>query len=173
MSSAYYQNNKDYILKKHKEWKTANKDRVKVLSKEYYLKNKDKIANKARAYYLKNRDKILAKSHSYKENRKKLDPGFKLKLLLRIRLYKAIKGNYKTGSAVKLLGCTVQELKNYLESKFSVGMNWNNHGLWHIDHVKPLASFDLTNLDEMKLACHYTNLQPLWAKDNQEKWKHE
>jgi hypothetical protein len=87
---------------------------------------------------------------------------------LRSRLRKAIKNNQKTGSAVKNLGCSIKRLKEYLENKFTEGMTWDNYGLkgWHIDHVKPLSSFDLTKAEELKKAVHYTNLQPLWAKDN-------
>lgn len=58
------------------------------------------------------------------------------------------------------------ELRAHLEAQFQAGMSWDNYGEWHIDHIKPLASFDLEDTDQLKLACHYTNLQPLWAKDN-------
>jgi hypothetical protein len=53
-------------------------------------------------------------------------------------------------------------------------MSWENHGEWHIDHIRPCASFsDLTQLEQQKQCCHYTNLQPLWAIDNilkSDKW---
>jgi hypothetical protein len=90
---------------------------------------------------------------------------------LRSRVSKIVSGVVKQGSAIKDLGCTVDELKIYLESQFQPGMSWNNYGqdTWHIDHIKPLASFDLSNSDELKKAVHYTNLQPLWAKDNLKK----
>lgn len=67
-----------------------------------------------------------------------------------------------------LIGCSISELKGYLENLFSDGMSWDNRGMygWHIDHVKPCASFDLTNEEEVKKCFHYTNLQPLWARDN-------
>ena len=92
----------------------------------------------------------------------------RLEANLRARLYVAIKNNYKAGSAVSDLGCTVEELRAYLGRLFSPGMTWWNWGVygWHIDHVKPLASFDLTDREQFKEACHYTNLQPLWAEDN-------
>ena len=87
---------------------------------------------------------------------------------LRARLRDSLKNNYKSGSAVKNLGCSLKELKAYLESKFQEGMCWDNWNIngWHIDHIKPLSSFDLSNKDQLLKACHYTNLQPLWAKDN-------
>ena len=79
----------------------------------------------------------------------------------------ALKSRAKSGSAVRDLGCSVQELMIYLASGFSDGMTWGNYGtLWHIDHVKPLASFDLASGEQVRTACHYTNLQPLLVEDN-------
>lgn len=72
----------------------------------------------------------------------------------------------RSGSAVRLLGCSVDALKKHLESKFTVGMTWDNYGLWHIDHIKPLAKFDLSVKSQAEEVCHYTNLQPLWASEN-------
>jgi len=101
-------------------------------------------------------------------NRRKTDIQFKLSHNLRVRLISAIKGNYKVGSAVKDLGCSVEELKSYIESKFQPGMSWDNWTKdgWHIDHIKPLSSFDLTDRNKLLEACHYTNLQPLCTTDN-------
>lgn len=92
----------------------------------------------------------------------------RLKNDLRVRLNRALKGSKKTGSAVRDLGCTIEELKKHLESKWQEGMTWDNHSIdgWHIDHIRPLASFDLTDPVQLKQACSYTNLQPLWAEDN-------
>jgi hypothetical protein len=72
----------------------------------------------------------------------------------------------KAGSPVRDLGCTVPELKLHLEALFQPGMSWDNYGEWHIDHIKPLAKFDLTDRDQFVQACHYTNLRPLWAEEN-------
>ncbi len=68
----------------------------------------------------------------------------------------------------RLKGCSVGFLKEYLEKQFSPGMSWNNWSRdgWHIDHIRPLKSFDLTDREQVKQACHYTNLRPAWAKDN-------
>lgn len=85
---------------------------------------------------------------------------------LRIRIRHALKSNSKCASTTKLLGITIAEFVKYFESKFTNGMSWNNHGEWHIDHIVPCASFNLTKTSEQKKCFHYTNLQPLWAHDN-------
>ncbi len=96
------------------------------------------------------------------------DPCYRLACQLRTRLHVAILGNAKTGSAVRDLGCSIEELQTYLGARFQPGMSWANHGIhgWHIDHIKPLAAFDLTDREQLLEAVHYTNLQPLWAADN-------
>lgn len=92
---------------------------------------------------------------------------------LRSRLNKAIGHGWKTGSAVADLGCSIDELKAHLESKFTEGMTWETYGRtgWHIDHIKPLCRFDLKDEVQLKEACHYTNLQPMWWDDNLRKRK--
>tara|TARA_R110000868_G_scaffold66014_6_gene197004 strand:+ start:5682 stop:6254 length:573 start_codon:yes stop_codon:yes gene_type:complete len=107
-----------------------------------------------------------ASQKAYHRARIESDINYRLAKNLRSRLTSAIKHNSKTGSAIRDLGCDIEFLKNYLESLFTKGMSWNNYGKWHIDHIKPLANFDLTNREELLKACHYTNLQPLWAIDN-------
>ncbi len=97
----------------------------------------------------------------------KSDPQYKLKLYLRTRIRSAVKSNARAGSAVKDLGCSITELKIQLEGQFLPSMTWDNHGpVWHIDHIKPLSRFDLTDRTQFLEACHYTNLQPLFALDN-------
>jgi hypothetical protein len=72
----------------------------------------------------------------------------------------------KNNRTIDLLGCSVSFLKGYLEEKFKDGMTWENHGEWHIDHIKPCASFNLLDQEDQKKCFHYTNLQPLWAFEN-------
>ncbi len=95
----------------------------------------------------------------------------RLAVRLRSRLHIAIKQEYKAGSAVEDLGCSIEELKQHLEAQFSDGMNWENWSRdgWHIDHIMPLVSFDLTDRDQFLKATHFTNLQPLWAEENLKK----
>tara|TARA_B100002019_G_scaffold192928_1_gene166932 strand:+ start:175 stop:759 length:585 start_codon:yes stop_codon:yes gene_type:complete len=129
---------------------------------EYYQKNKDKIRDRLKQY----RQEHKQERNEYVKNKYKTDINYKLSELLRNRVRKAIKSYKRPGSAVKDLGCTVQELKDHLELQFKPGMTWDNHGQWHIDHIKPLSIFDLSDPEQFMEACHYSNLQPLWAKDN-------
>jgi hypothetical protein len=124
-----------------------------------------------KCYLLVNKEKIKELGNIYVKERCKRDPQYKLSLHLRSRLAHAIREGHhklKCGSHVIDLGCSIEELKEYLESKFLPGMSWNNWSKtgWHVDHVKPLSAFNLILPEEFKVACHYTNLQPLWAKDN-------
>ena len=128
-----------------------------------------------KAYGKKRRTTSLYREYqkSYGVERYSRDVQFKLTKRLRIRLLQALNGNFKNGSAIDNLGCSVEELKSHLESQFEPGMSWENHGhgngKWNIDHIRPLASFDLTDPRQVALACHYTNLQPLWYEDNVKK----
>ena len=128
-------------------------------------------AEKARKYYESNKEIILAKNYEYAKKRLQEDICLKLARNLRCRLNKAIKNNQKTGSAIDNLGCSIEEFKKYIESLWRPGMNWDNnsHTGWHIDHIKPLSAFNLNDEEELKKACHYTNLQPLWYNENMSK----
>jgi len=187
---ARYIANKDKLNVQSKNWRNANKDKIKEQKKAYWEANKDKLKQQKKAYRDANKDRIKLQNKTYREvnkdkikvyhevnkdkknkrnrERKKNDIQYKLSDNLRTRLYHAINNNQKVGSAVRDLGCTIDELKTYLESKFQPGMNWDNWTIdgWHIDHIKPLSSFDLSDRKQMLEACHYTNLQPLWSKDN-------
>lgn len=85
----------------------------------------------------------------------------------RAALLRAMSQKYT--NTFNLVGCNPEELLKHLESKFQNGMSWNNYREWVIDHIKPCISFDLTQIEEQKKCFHYTNLQPLWAKDNSKK----
>ena len=80
-----------------------------------------------------------------------------------------LKNGYKSKRTTELLGCSFEEVWNHLESKFQPGMTKENHGLWHVDHIRPCASFDLTDPEQQKICFHYTNLEPMWAIDNLKK----
>lgn len=126
-------------------------------------------SERASSYAKNNRSKINERLRFKYQN----DNRFKMKAILRSRLNSAVKKGVKSGSAVSDLGCSIEYLKKYLEVKFEYGMTWDNwgkgEGYWHIDHIIPLASFDLADPEQLKKACHYTNLQPMWEKENLQK----
>ena len=139
--------------------------------KQYREENKEKIVQLNKSWYEANREKDIADRAICHSRLMTEDKVYRLKSILRSRLNNVIKDNCKSGSFVADLGCSVEFLKTYLEDKFQPGMNWSNHTIkgWHIDHIIPLSTFDLSNREELKKACHYTNLQPLWSKDNWQK----
>jgi len=150
-------------------WNKKNKDPKKF--SEYRSKKYQKNIITTKKYYRKNRKKIQKRIYKYITNRRKNDLNFRTADVLRRRMRHALKGALKKESALKLLGCTMSELWQHLESKFQPGMTRENYGQWHIDHIKPCASFDLTKDEEQAACFHYTNLQPLWAEQNLKKGK--
>jgi len=125
-----------------------------------------------RRYRQNHPDKIRAKnSRQYPRYRRSIQQ--KLRRNLRNRLWYALKGERKVGSAVRDLGCSIDFLKKHLESKFQPGMSWDNYGVgnnkWSVDHITPISLFDLTDRKQLLKACNYVNLQPLWSSDNSRK----
>lgn len=162
------------LFYKGKNYKDGYRSYCKVCTikkkTEYYEKNRKRTIKipKSQETIEKQRQAKNNYCKKYNKTRRSVDIQFKLTTGLRNRLGRALKSNFKSGSAVKDLGCSIDELKNYLESQFETGMTWDNYGLhgWHIDHILALSKFDLTNREEFLIAVHYTNLQPLWAKVN-------
>ena len=166
----YYQKNRSQILEQARVYGVRNRNRILMYQTKYrLLEDKDKKAVYHAAYKKAHRKEV----NEYVLQKKKNDIQFKLQVGLRNRLLRALDGNYKSGSAVADLGCTIDELKFYLERQFQDGMTWENWSRdgWHIDHKIPLAFFDLTDREQLLKAVHYTNLQPLWAVENLKKNK--
>jgi hypothetical protein len=157
-----------------KQWKLAIFDGYQNISNKMVRKYLDSDGN----VWLKRTECtpcIQERLEQYKikliKRRKKIQ-GINRKLShnLRKRLSKVVKrlfkGKSRSSSAAKDLGCSIDELRVHLESKFQSGMNWCNYGKWHIDHIYPLSKADLSDRESLLKVIHYTNLQPLWAKDN-------
>lgn len=165
-----------------KEYARKNREKLREYNKNYYLRNRQKAIEVSKQNYYDNKNRVLERNKIYRKNNKlltratarlynkkrKTEVNYKLATNLRSRLGSAIKNNVKKASAVKDLGCSIAELKMYLESKFQEGMTWNNWSRdgWHIDHIIALSTVDLTDEEEIKKVCHYTNLRPMWAKLN-------
>lgn len=189
----YRENNKEKIAKQQKEWRNNNKGyskkyreenlekclqqeaesrkrrREQGYFKKYHKDNKEKRNAQIREHYSQNKESILAQKKEYKREKYQTDPEYRLKVLLRNRFKRAIKNNFKSSSVMDLIGCTIQELRDYLKERFVDGMTWENYGEWHIDHIKPCASFDLSDPKQQQECFHYSNLQPLWGIDNLKK----
>jgi len=137
-----------------------------IRSKEYhklnYLKNKEKLLYQQKEYYINNKDNLYLNIKKWKTHKFKNDPFYKIPDNLRSRICNLLKNN-KSKSTIHLIGCTIQELKQYLESMFLSEMSWENYGkVWEIDHIKPCSSFNLIDEEQQKLCFHYTNMRPLF-----------
>jgi len=149
-----------------KTYYKKNSNKLNEYKKEWYLKNKERILKQVKEYRIKNKLKISKFKTEYIRGKRKTDINFRIKDILRHRIYLALKGICKSKSTIKLLGCSIEQLKHHLELQFHESMSFDNYGDWHIDHIKPCASFDLSKPGQQRKCFHYTNLQPLWAKDN-------
>jgi hypothetical protein len=164
------------------KWRMENPEKALEAGRRFQAKHKEERAAKARAYHAKNREICLAKNKAYCQRTKPARNAAKRKsaakmraeksngylaYMLRNRVLRELKGKTRAGSAIKLLGCPLDLFKLHLQSKFRDGMAWNNHGkLWHIDHIKPCAAFDLSKHEQQQECFHYSNMQPLLAIEN-------
>lgn len=155
---------KSCVKENNKEIRLRNPQKAAEYQKKYQESNRKEIAGKIKEYYLRNKIKISDWNNQYEKQKYQTDSLFKAKRLLRQHTRRALINAAKTRSSETLLGCSFEEARLYIENKFQEGMSWHNHGEWHIDHIVPLASAQ--TLQEAESLCHYTNLQPLWAKDN-------
>jgi hypothetical protein len=165
-------------LQRSKDWRDANKSKINDYHvrnrednlkrfKEYREKNKENIKESKKAYYSKPENKLHRNAKD--KERKKEDISFRLMANIRTRIHNVLKSN-KCDKTDKLLGCTKIQLIEWLSQQFSDDMSWNNYAkLWQIDHVIPLAFFDLTDLSQQKLAFNWSNLRPLYSQVNLEK----
>lgn len=171
----YREKNKARLFEARKNYRENNKKVIALKKKEYAINNREKLRNKGRLYVEQNKEKISKYKSQYKTRRWRTDPFFRLKENLRNRLYSFLSGRDKSINTMNLLGCDLEQLKTHIQSKFyphpetGEQMSWENYGRWHVDHIKPLAMFDSSNLEHQKIVMHYSNLQPLWAIDNLKK----
>lgn len=132
----------------------------------YAARNRSYMRTRNREYSKQNRQKL----REYEKNKLNIDLNFKLRKLTRNRINAVVRG-VKSDHTYRLVGCTAAKLRNHLEQQFRPGMSWDNWSKagWHIDHIRPCASFDLTDPEQQRKCFHYSNLQPLWAEENLKK----
>jgi hypothetical protein len=181
--------NKEKRRASWKNWSSKNKAKVYASLAKWQAKNPDKVkqyqaitiarraANPERveelykkkaAYYQKNKKHIIAKVYEWQKKKSASDPVYRMKTSLRSRFSRFLRR--KNNSFWEITGCTGDELKSHLESKFVAGMNWSNYGMgrekWSVDHIIPCVKFDHSDPDQIKKCHHFSNLQPLWNPDN-------
>lgn len=184
-----WQKNNPACLAKQKKWRKNNPEKIKKSQKKYYYKNKDKRKKNSEKWRKEHPERVtfLRKRWKEKNNKKinsdwmkrhhfrwKNDKSYKIGRVLRNRIRKCLNGTSKSNNTLKLLGVdTIEKVRNHLEKQFEKGMTWNNYNFktWHIDHITPIYSFDLTKKEEQYKAFNYLNLQPMWAVENLSKGK--
>jgi hypothetical protein len=174
----YCQIHQDGLKRYHHKYHKENTARIHKQKRGYYQQNKIRIRRKNvknrdcrsaynKAYYRANKPRIISAACVRTKNRYHTDTLFKVKMLLRGRLYAVCKcKKLIKPKTMVLLGCDLKTFKTYMETLFVSGMTWNNHRKWgwHIDHIMPLEMAKSSK--DMELLCHYKNLQPLWWYDN-------
>lgn len=164
----YNNEHKEDISKKNKELYIQNKETILIKSREYYMNNKEKHYDSVKKWMIDNREEYLEyRRNLAKEDRKKRPYFYAWRDLLKstIRRMKANKNGQKT---IDILGYSALELKNHIENKFKPGMTWENHGEWHIDHIKEIHTFD--DSAPQNIVNALSNLQPLWQDENIKKY---
>ncbi|WP_312964585.1 hypothetical protein [Stutzerimonas kunmingensis] len=168
-------------------WRLENPEAYRARMSSYYIENAETMKAKARAWSASNRkaknaynlqwnkenkDRALAHQRAYERKRLKSDPVYAMKCRMQCAIRNSlIKGGYtKKSRTHEYLGCSYEQFKAHIERQFLKGMTWENRGLWHIDHIVPTAS--ATTEAEIVELHRFTNLRPLWAKDNLEKSDH-
>lgn len=160
---------RDELAAKQREYRKRKPEVCARAAKNWSKQNKEKLAQYHRDYYKKNYAHQRKIRNARQKAKLESDPAFKLRYSITGRMLHALKtkGISKNCSSVVYLGCSIPDLKSWLESKFTSKMNWQNHGqYWHIDHIIPCAAFDLSDHNQALACFHYRNLQPLPAKEN-------
>lgn len=167
----WYHDNKTRAIESQKEYNRENPEVNKAAVRRYQAKKQAdpnwhaEQAAKSKAWRHANPDRDRANRQASHKRKMATNPSYVIKTRLRARLQKKLmnRGINKVANTLALTGCTSEFLRGYLEARFKPGMTWNNS---HIDHIRPLASFDLTDPDQQRLAFHYQNLTPLFAHEN-------
>lgn len=138
---------------------------------DHFFENREKRVAYNKNYAKQNRERLRPWFAKYNRDRRAMDPQFVMQNRLRSRLGQAIRigRGKKKHKTYDLVGCSIESVCAHIEAQFKDGMTWDNRNLWEIDHIKPCDSFDLRDEAQQRACFHFTNLQPLWKRDNREK----
>ena len=182
----YRLKNIECLKKYDKQYYLKNKEQIKEYNKEYWLKNLEKLKERGKEcrlknpgyqeeYRFKNKEKLkeyrsnnLEHTRNLSNNRYQTDINFRLLKICRSRVLSALKFNRKSASTMKLIGCTSDELRRHIESKFEPWMTWENQGMggWDIEHIKACANFNLVDPEQQRACFNWSNLQPMEHIEN-------
>ena len=153
-----------------KKWREKNKEYTSEKSKNWYEKNKEYRKEYYNKWRTENIEKWRKAKRNYEKTRKANDPIYKLIANFRTAIYQVLKENnlQKNGHYFEILGYSPEELITHLEKQFVGEMSWENYGTWHVDHIRPIVSFEINEIgDEEFVKCwSLENLQPMWGEDN-------
>jgi hypothetical protein len=166
---AKYDLNPESFRKASARYRKQYPAKVKLYDEQYRHSHKEEKNATGRKWYKFNKDKKNAYSKRWRVSNCRRAIAYRTGNNMRVRLNDALRGRQKYASTMTLIGCSLNKLKEYIESQFVAGMSWSNRNEWHIDHIVPLCSFNLSMKDQQKTAFHYTNLRPMWAMDNMKK----
>lgn len=159
-----------FSVKLKKKWRNKPETKIKVNQwrREYLSKPDVQDLIKKRMFKYNRDPSTKERINKKRKYRRRADPQYALKERVRSRIRMALKDAHivKSHKTVDLIGCSYCFFKEHLENQFKDGMSWDRPNSFHIDHIRPLASFDLTDPEQQKAACHYTNLQPLYPEEN-------
>jgi Prasinovirus endonuclease VII len=154
---------REYSRAATKRYRTRHRDEVLRKSREANrlarAKDPERFREASKKWYASHPD--------YWKNKYRSDPDDRLTRVAQSRIRDALKNGWKSARTCELLGCSIPELRQHLENQFRPGMTWENYGpVWHIDHIKPCAKFNLTDPAQQRKCFHFSNLQPLFAIEN-------
>lgn len=160
--------NRSRVLVWRRKWQKDNLPAIIRYNAQWNAKHPETMRRAAKKYREANREKVRESGRKHRRT-----PKRRIILNLRNRLREFLR--QKIGKTKNIFGTTPDGLRQHISSQFAEGMTWENYGKWHIDHIRPLASFDLNIKEHVLAASHYTNLRPLWANENIKKgaaWPH-
>lgn len=159
----YYRENKQAHADSARRWVEANSEKLRSYQATYRKRNHVRLKEYQQRYYQTHRERRIRQQME----QDKANPNRRIASTLRKQLNRWVKKSSGRHSTNELLGCSFAEFRAWIESKFKRGMNWDNYGrLWHLDHIMPCCAFDLTRPEQVKICFHFTNLQPLSAREN-------
>jgi hypothetical protein len=164
----YNQDYKEKIKQYHKQYNQDHKEERKQYNRQYNQDHREEKKQYNRQYKQDHKEERKQYNKQYKNKKYKTDTTFRLRRIISRAISKSIKNNKNGYHWEDLVGYTLDDLKQHLEKQFKDGMNWNNYGEWHIDHITPISWFKFKsyNDSEFKQCWALCNLQPLWAEEN-------